>query len=379
MAILLVLFLLITIFYYIRTDKYLIITFSLILIFYLFYMLIHQITYLNSWPYGIAGSDMLKYYQSAQQWYLYDKLPPYSFDNMFFNGAGYIIYIFVLKFLLFYPDLGYINVISVSLVNFLIIYLGVLKLYFANKKNSYLYTLIICNAALYFTSVRILRDPIIIYLIFSIYSSAMSNKKWSDLSFFVYSVFLFLFRNYAAVIILFLFLYKKKMFKTLKTLYILGLALFPLNVVREFLGSLIYENTFPVIPSDLLLSTVKFLLSPDIVDSFIRIVAVPNISTFTYFSLSLWLTYTYLTIMSGLIHNLRDDFYLLNFFAFFFNGLIYGMTYGGNNEPRHKLMILVPMSIMASMSRGLFKEKRKLVDLLNLIAVSFLLFALSII
>jgi len=379
MAILVVFFLLIYIFFRIKGNKYLLVTFFATLVFYLFYVLLYQKTYLASWTYGIAGSDMLDYYQSAQQWYLYGKLPVQAFQGVLSNGAGYTLYIFVLKFLLFYPNLGYTNVISLNIINFLVVYLAALKLYYVTDKNSYLYTLIICNVALYFSSVRILRDPLIFYLISSIYSCAMSDKKSANLAFFVYSIFLFLLRSYTILFIACLFLYKKRMFNILKVFYVLFFVSFLSNVVRLFLGSLVSENSFAVLDSgNLLLSTVMFMLSPDIIDSFTRVTLTPNISTFTYFLLSLWLTYAYLTIAVGALSNTMDDFYLLNLFLLLSNSLIYGILYAGANEPRHKLMILIPTAILASMSRTTIVKKVKVLDLVSITTILTVLFVRSV-
>jgi len=379
MAILVVFFLLVYIFFRIKGNKYLIATFFATLVFYSFYVLLYQKTYLASWTYGIAGSDMLAYYKSAQQWYLYGKVPAQASTSVLFNGAGYALYIFILKFLLFYPNLGYTNVISLNIINFLVVYLAALKLYYVTDKNSYLYTLIICNVALYFSSVRILRDPLIFYLISSIYSCAISDKKLTNLTFLMYSVFLFLLRSYTILFIACLFLYKKRMFNTLKVFYVLFFVSFSSNVVRLFLSSLVSENAFPVLYSgNLWLSAVKFLLSPDIIDSFTKVTLTPNISTLTYFLLSLWLTYAYLTIAVGALSNMMDNFYLLNLFLLSSNSLIYGILYSGTNEPRHKLMILIPTAILASMSRTTIVKKVKVLDLVSIITILTVLFFRSV-
>jgi len=139
------------------------------------------------------------------------------------------------------------------------------------------------------------------------------------------------------------------------------------------------ENAFPVLYSgNLWLSAVKFLLSPDIIDSFTKVTLTPNISTLTYFLLSLWLTYAYLTIAVGALSNMMDNFYLLNLFLLSSNSLIYGILYSGTNEPRHKLMILIPTAILASMSRTTIVKKVKVLDLVSITTILTVLLVRSV-
>jgi len=94
--------------------------------------------------------------------------------------------------------------------------------------------------------------------------------------------------------------------------------------------------------------------------------------------LSLWLTYAYLTIAVGALSNMMDNFYLLNLFLLSSNSLIYGILYSGTNEPRHKLMILIPTAILASMSRTTIVKKVKVLDLVSITTILTVLLVRSV-
>ena len=340
MLILLIIFSLFYIALNVKSSKYLLSTFTFSIFCYLIYLFLYQNTYINSWTYGIAGSDMLMYYKAAESWFLFN-IPPnlslsnlsLSFSGVFLNDFGYYIYVFLLKYLLFFPNLGYFNVLLLKVLNFLIIYIAVLKIYFSTNKNIYIYTLLITNLSFYFVSARILRDSLIFYLMANTYSYALSNSRRSNLYYSINTFFLFLFRNYTLLITIPLFLYKKK--KT-NLWYAFYLIFFVVVAIISIFNVTIFQNILNLETDQLLFSSLQFLLSPDIIDSFIRLIENFNISTFTYFGVSLWLTYVFIFTFASLLKRPKSDFYFLNLFSVLSIALLYGLTYGGANEPRHK-------------------------------------------
>ncbi len=359
----------------VKSSKYLLSTFTFSILCYLIYLFLYQNTYIDTWTYGIAGSDMLKYYKAAESWYLYNKPPNFSFSGVFSNDVGYYIYIFLLKDLLFYPDLGYFNVLLLKVLNFLIIYIAVLKIYFSTNKNIYIYTLLITNLSFYFVSARILRDSLIFYLMTNIYSYALSNNRKSSLYYSINTFFLFLFRNYTLLITIPLFLYKEK--KT-NVLHIFYLIFFVVVAIISIFNVTIFQNILNLETDQLLFSSLQFLLSPDIIDSFIRLIDSFNISTFTYFGLSLWLTYVFIFTFVGLLKRQKSEFYFLNLFSVLSIAILYGLAYEGANEPRHKLMMLIPLVFLANEGRILLKNREKFFDILLITFIVILLFTLSI-
>jgi len=322
------------------------------------------------------------YYKAAESWFLFN-IPPnlslsnlsLSFSGVFLNDFGYYIYVFLLKYLLFFPNLGYFNVLLLKVLNFLIIYIAVLKIYFSTDKNIYIYTLLIMNLSFYFVSVRILRDTLIFYLIANTYSYALSNSRRSNLYYNINTFLLFLFRNYTLLITIPLFLYKKKKTNLWYAFYII---FFLVVAIISIFNVTIFQNILNLETDQLLFSSLQFLLSPDIIDSFIRLIENFNISTFTYFGVSLWLTYVFIFTFASLLKRPKSDFYFLNLFSVLSIALLYGLTYGGANEPRHKLMMLIPLVFLANEGRILLKNREKFFNILLITFIVILLFILSI-
>ena len=364
----------------VKSSKYLLSTFTFSILCYLIYLFLYQNTYIDTWTYGIAGSDMLSYYKAAESWFLFNIPPNLSFSNLSFSGVfsndfGYYIYIFLLKYLLFYPNLGYFNVLLLKVLNFLIIYIAVLKIYFSTNKNIYIYTLLITNLSFYFVSARILRDSLIFYLMANTYSYALSNSRRSNLYYSINTFFLFLFRNYTLLITIPLFLYKKKKTNLWYAFYII---FFLVVAIISIFNVTIFQNILNLETDQLLFSSLQFLLSPDIIDSFIKLIDSFNISTFTYFGLSCWLTYVFIFTFASLLKRPKSDFYFLNLFSLLSIALLYGLMYEGANEPRHKLMMLIPLVFLANEGRILLKNREKFFNILLITFIVILLFILSI-
>jgi len=172
-----------------------------------------------------------------------------------------------------------------------------------------------------------------------------------------------------------LFLYKEK--KT-NLWYAFYLIFFVVVAIISIFNVTIFQNILNLETDQLLFSSLQFLLSPDIIDSFIKLIDSFNISTFTYFGLSCWLTYVFIFTFVSLLKRPKSDFYFLNLFSLLSIALLYGLMYEGANEPRHKLMMLIPLVFLANEGRILLKDREKFFDILLITFIVILLFTLSI-
>ena len=92
----------------------------------------------------------------------------------------------------------------------------------------------------------------------------------------------------------------------------------------------------------------------------------------------MWLTYVFIFTFASLLKRPKSDFYFLNLFSVLSIALLYGLTYGGANEPRHKLMMLIPLVFLANEGRILLKNREKFFNILLITFIVILLFILSI-
>jgi len=335
-------------------------------VFFLIIYLVFMFLYWNfcysvlGWKYGITGSDMLNYFERAENlYYGWQVKNPYG-DISNPQIYGYNLFIYYIYIAIFYPIniVSNLGIISLLLINVLLsIFSGYhffkfIENEFTNKNICFLSLIVYySNISIAFTASRILRDILMLYLsaLFLDICNREDNKIIKKLSLMMPVI---LMRLYTFIYFIPFSLYKRRRRLALIISFIIVIFLLLLTINgNKFMESI--GIRLPQIDlSEGLVGIAKYILSPDIIDSYkslrfpsnyIEMGYLPII----YFILSIWNAIFLPVSLFGLLINKNNrPLSLICLLIVLAYGLIISGAYLGANEPRHKLLIILPITIL---------------------------------
>ncbi len=317
------------------------------------------------WELGISGSDMLQYFNVAR-FIASGESPVIIYDYFKDQTIGYLLFVYYLVLCLMWPIslVSQFGVISFYLSNILLLMLSGYNLYdylvakgFREKTSTIAIMIYLGNVSLIFTACRLLRDTWILFLFSAFLLNLVDRKKkGSMLISLICMLVSIILRSYTVFFFIpFLLLerdsIKRSNFYFLLAILIGGILLYGQNIVDHF-----YTSGYQTDVLTLLNGASRFLLSPDIVDSVKGMLVTANYSNeygyspVIYLLLSVWNAVFIPIGFIGLFNN-KDKkglkyVSLLIILSFSF---IFSFLYFGTNEPRHKLMVILPLIILIAM------------------------------
>lgn len=335
--------------------------FIIIYVIYLFQMWNYNQNILG-WEHGIAGSDMLNFFEAASL--IKDKdtyLLGWHFSSGF-SGIGYRLYAYFVYIMLYLPIIISIDVnIFIMLVcQQIMVMIGVLNVFefysvrFENdKKRSWIIIpILLLNFCLPYTSNRLLRDNFIFFLMsyLLIVQIRVKDRFYSSVLSIVIIFLLFIIRSYTIIVSVPLYILNKNQKKSLliSILVTILLLLLPL-----------YYHYIPLVHKGIsykgadLFEILKWILTPNYFNQ-LKLIINSNsnyldINTFTYFLISIWNMFFIPISILPLFKNNRKKLDLYTLAIGIINvAIIYSVVYGGLMEPRHKVMAIINQSILSA-------------------------------
>ena len=348
------------------------------------------------YEYGIAGSDLQMYFDSAKL-----LASGYGIDDLIiwasgFNaetvGVGYIIYIYFLRLMLFTPTIISIpfSLNMVYLVQDMVAVVTLLNIADVfrgdngRKRNIVFYLLAMCAPVLQMPSL-LMRDIWILFLI-SYLAYGVIRKNMPIWQCVLLLVAIATMRIYALMLVVPILLFYK-----LKKERLAAVSSVVMFVILFFGGSLISDlanwiGIYWKYSTDVnLMGLVSFLLYPNPITQSQQIL---NIQTgyhlymggnteWIYYMFSCWNMYIYPIAGLGVIKCIKKKlvnealvwgFMILNI------GVLYGIFYNYVSAPRHKLMLV--MSLVYFFHKGIEDKSRTFKIIYSLIIISLLLLML---
>jgi len=350
-----------------REDK----TLNIIILIYLGIYILFLVYFWNyvtinlHWELGISGSDMLQYFNVAQ--YIASGEPSWIIYEYYSNQEiGYLLYIYYLVLSIMWPInlVPEFGVISLYLLNIMLVIFSGYNLYkylmaksFKMKTSVIAVAIYFGNISLVFTACRLLRDTLILFLFSVFLRNIVNNRKGISIFLVILSmVVTVILRNYTVLFFIpFLFLERHR-YKSFEIYLILAIFVFCFLFIVAESDIQVIRNQHLGYDLTLFDGIIKYLLSPDIIDS-IRSLSLPEsyfyeygYNPIIYLILSIWNAIFIPIAFIGLFNNKgKKELKYISLFVIFGFSLIISVLYSGTNEPRHKLIIILPLIILISM------------------------------
>lgn len=377
----------------VKTQKVVYLFLFLYLMFLIAYWYTMQSVY--GWKYGIAGSDMLRYFEGAnmiKDGYSYGLKSIYWFnrDISGLSYYGYIMYLYFIYFIIylpqiFTPDVGIFLIKFIQILLMLLSAINIKRYYInimdnndikINKNSNIIIIIILTFIGIPFTAIRLLRDTFLFYIITEILiiNERRISNIIKNIIFCLLSLLLLIIRSYSLIIVVPLYFLSKKNDKkstVISLIICIGVTILPLVLrfipvnlfggffISEFgLIEISYVNLLRFIFTPTISTTVKGLINSNNLISNYEGGYLPII----YFLVSVWIIFFIIIIIAGcfkLFNKNKKLFYnlIINIINI---SLIYSFIYGGNNEPRHKIMLLIPLSIIIAYYYDTFRARKYL-------------------